>query len=265
MSAPYSVETVDLAVATTTPRNVVARGRQISSVTVMTLPKGATFKLHVGDGPGIPVVSQGLQMKAQQRRVNGVCSYPDAGLSVTIDSPVAGTASLLVTYGEEGLLEISGGGQVPDSGNPNICIGAVRTTGSVNGAPVCQLQNPVGSGRLLRVMAVYPSGGGDIIKVFESTPANLNGGGATIVTGVADWMDTRRNDAVTGVLKGSNFAVTYYAFNTQPSMFSIQTTTHNEMFGGREWYLSEGKALEVQWNTNGAGTIGITTYIWEVR
>lgn len=113
----YDIVRVSLATATPQPGNwveAVKRGQPISSVTVIGLPGGASVNLHLGTAPGIPALVQGVQFKMPMRRdAAGNCIFPDTGLYVEVVSTAAGELVLLVTFGVDGLIEVTGGGVPP--------------------------------------------------------------------------------------------------------------------------------------------------------
>jgi hypothetical protein len=118
-AVPYSVHTLDLSVATPGVVELVPPGRGISSVAVLQLPVGASFYLAFGpSAPLIPFSAQGIQFKPHPQLIGGRCEYPGTGLYAAVTSVFAGSATLLVTYGAEGLMEVSGGGALPTQSQP---------------------------------------------------------------------------------------------------------------------------------------------------
>lgn len=113
----YDVVRVSLAAATPQPGNfieAIKRGQPISSITVIGLPGGASANLHLGTAPGIPALVQGVQFKMPLRRDSaGNCIFPDTGLYVEVVGTAAGELVLLVTFGADGLIEVTGGGVPP--------------------------------------------------------------------------------------------------------------------------------------------------------
>lgn len=107
---PYSVHTIDLGALVANPQLLVQIGLEISSVTVVSLSIGASFNLHFGSSRAIPVIAQGTQYKPRPRPVGDRCVFPNRGLYYSVTTTSVGQAVILVTYGEDGLLEITGAG-----------------------------------------------------------------------------------------------------------------------------------------------------------
>lgn len=231
---------------------VLQAGTAIATVTVLQLPTGSDVSLSFGGtGDLIPLLNPGLQFRP--------CGGEGEGAFLT-NPTGAGVLKLLVSTGAG--LEVLGATNAVAA--LTRAYGSVRTTGSINGAPVTQCQNPTGSGRIIRVVAALVTGNVDTVKVQEIAPSNLAGAGATIVTGVSSWMDSRRTDVRKGLVKGSNFANVYLGFNLTPGQILLPANLPMfDVLMGKEWYLSENRALEMQWTGNGAGIIGLTTFIWD--
>lgn len=242
---------VQVDLGSTKPLQAVApSGLEITSIAVLSAPAGFSATVAAGpQGQQTPLPPMGMTLK--------MCPAIIAGVYLTVVTGQSGQLFLGINY------ELVGAPAASAANVPRVA-GSVRSTGSVNGAPILHLQNPTGSGRLLHVLAAWAWPTSDIIKVSIQAPTNLNGAGATIVTGVSAWMDTRRTDTIKALVKGSNFGVTYFGLNAVPIQNqSVNTAPQVNQLLGYDWYVAENKALEVQLTTNGAGTIGGVTYIWE--
>ncbi len=110
----YSVHDIDLSATTSGPAQLVKDGLAISSITVLSLPVGASFGLSLGRGQVIPVIVQGVQFKPKPRKgPDGRCVFPSTGLFYSVTSVFAGAAQVMVTYDDDGLIEITGAGAPP--------------------------------------------------------------------------------------------------------------------------------------------------------
>lgn len=272
-AAPYSIERVDLTTLTgDVPREIVPRGRQISSVTALVLAQGSSFKLHFGDGPGAPVVVQGVQFRRHPKRDEaGRCSYPDDGLRVTVEKTSAEPAFLLVTYSEEGLIEVLGGGSPALPAEQKMANGAIMQgqPGSLNDTPTVWLENPVGSGVLLRVRRVRAWASVAVISLVKVS--HVVSGTVSNTNGLTRWMDGREAGIPKGLVKGTGFAdaTTRALLGADVAAGVINQATAGPMgelvtgADGDRWQLPPGQSILLRTATNGAGVTLWPVFQWE--
>lgn len=274
-AAPYSIETVDLSVVTTTPRELVRPGRAISSIAVLVLASGAEFKLHMGPGGGaIPCVAQGFQLRAKPRRdPQGNCTYPSAGLYASVERVFATTATVLVTYGDEGLLELSGGGTVATPPLPPIAEGAKEfQPGSVNDTSTIWLVNPALSGKVFRVYSFRGWTADSGMRLFITDYAAGAGAGGIITETTERWQDRRKasDAAPVGQVRGVNFAddVTRALTLADMSLRVINTVNPpdhiTEMLSpSSAYYLKSPGSMILRGVANGAGVTLGAAVLWD--
>ncbi len=192
----HSNHELDLSVVTTTPRQIVAPGSPISSVTVLGLPLGASFLLHWGSAQGTPIIVQGVQFRPKGRPTpDGRCDYPTTGIFASVPNSFPGTAKLFVTYGDDGLMEVSGAGSpaIPSPPAGFFASQAIPATGPA--APYhhfALMRNPPGSGKIITLRRCALSIGPQLHKAQRA--AALEAGAIASTTVLVQKTDVRLTD-----------------------------------------------------------------------
>lgn len=168
-------------------------------------------------------------------------------------------------------------------------LGQVRTSGSVNGAPLAHLLNPSGSGKKLVVYGAWIHGGGADGGSTTLCRADLNsfrrtgnplgvGSGGTTTNGHVIRLDETNTDTIVGVLEAFDFTNEQFHeegaglpcefadenfFEVRPSSNPADQPFSLREEGAFPITLMPGSALEVCWRFNGSGFNVRLIVLWD--
>lgn len=259
MSGTYLPVTLDLSKQGT--QDVAPAGVPVESIAVLSLPPGAVLTIGEKGGQQFPVPAEGKTL--------GFCPPLDGGVVAIVAAGQSGGGVLVVN------LDLEGSSQPPE---PQF-IGSARVNqaGSVNSGPMVQLFNPVGSGKLARVICsrAHTATAGRVLASITDYQLTGSGGGA-LTAGLLAYLDRRL--AVTGppikcTLTGCTFdnAIPVVGPHNTGTIalarFGGQVQSADVLQPGKSVvaYLTPGLGLLLIHDQNGAGTIMDVDMVHEER